>query len=236
MARQLTPAARDTKAVDAPVRIGDTVRRAAGPNTELSHRILRHLEDAGVGWAPRALGVDEEGREILTWIPGATVTTGQKIDLAELTRMVRALHDLTADFAPGHGCVIHDDLQPRNVVVRHGRPVGLIDWEQARPGRRVEDVANLCWSFVEPTPQSDCSEVGERWRAIADDYGLESRDDLVTTVLARMSKCAADIVRGAAQGSVRHRRLAERGDHVMIRAMQEWAGAREQALRAAVRA
>ena len=220
--------------MDAPVRIGDTVRRAAGPNTELSHRVLRHLEEAGVRWAPRALGVDEEGREILTWIPGTTATTGHEIDLPELTRMVRTLHDVTADFAPGHECVIHDDLQPRNVVVQHGKPVGLIDWEQAQPGRRVEDVANLCWSFVEPTSQSDCNEVGESWRVIADDYGLEPREDLVTTVLARMSTCVEDIVRGAAGGSVRHRRLAQRGDHVMIRAMQEWVAVHEQALRAAV--
>jgi aminoglycoside phosphotransferase (APT) family kinase protein len=217
------------------LRIGETIRRAAGPNTELSHRVLRHLEDAGVLWAPRALGIDEKGREVLTWIPGTTATTGHEIDLPELTRMVRTLHDLTADFAPGHECVIHDDLQPRNVVVRRGKPVGLVDWEQARPGRRVEDVANRCWSFVEPTPQSDCREVGKRWRLIADDYGLESRDDLVTTVVARMSTCADDIVRGAAGGSVRHRRLAARGDHVMIRAMQEWVALHEQALRAVVR-
>lgn len=63
-------------------------------------------------WATRALGGDGEGREILTWIPGATVTTGQEIDLPELTQMVRSLHDLTADFAPGNECVIHHDLSP----------------------------------------------------------------------------------------------------------------------------
>jgi tRNA A-37 threonylcarbamoyl transferase component Bud32 len=221
--------------MDGPVRVGNTVLRAASPNTELVHRVLRHLEDAGVRWAPRALGIDDEGREILSWIPGVTVTTGQEIDLPELARMVRSLHDLTAGFVPGHECVIHDDLQPRNVVVRQGKPVGLIDWEQARPGRRVEDVANLCWSFVEPTPQSDCGDVGQRWRSIADDYGLEARDDLVATVLARMSKCAEDIERQAGRGSLRHRRLAERGDHVMIREMQEWVADHEQALRTAVR-
>jgi hypothetical protein len=69
---------------------------------------------------------------------------------------------------------------------------------------------------------------------IAGDYGLEPRDDLVTTILARMSKCAEDIARGAARGSVRHRRLAKRGDNVMIRAMQEWVAVHEQALRATV--
>lgn len=168
------------------MRVCNTVRRAAGPNTALVHRVLGHLEDAGVPWAPRALGVDDEGYEVLSWIPGVTTTAGHEIDLPALARMVRSLHDLTAGFVPGHECVIHDDLQPRNVVVRHEMPVGLIDWEQARPGKRVEDVANLCWSFVEPTPHSDCGDVGRRWRAVADDYGLEASDDLVATVLARM--------------------------------------------------
>lgn len=54
---------RDTEAMDGPARVGNTVRRAARPNTELVHRVLRHLEDAGVRWTPRSLGVDDEGRE-----------------------------------------------------------------------------------------------------------------------------------------------------------------------------
>jgi Phosphotransferase enzyme family len=117
---------------------------------------------------------------------------------------------------------------------RQGKPVGLIDWEQARPGRRVEDVANLCWSFVEPTPQSECREVGKRWRLIADDYGLDSRDDLVTTVLARMSTCAEDIVREPLVDRCAIVVSPRGGDHVMIRAMQEWVAGHEQALRAVV--
>ena len=58
-------------------------------------------------------------REILSWIPGMTVTTGQEIDLPELARMVRSLHDLTAGYVPGRECVIHDDLQPRERVADH---------------------------------------------------------------------------------------------------------------------
>jgi aminoglycoside phosphotransferase (APT) family kinase protein len=219
-----------------PVRVGNTVRRAASPNTKLVFRVLRHLETADMPWAPRALGIDDEGREVLSWIPGLTATATEEVDLDELARMVRRLHDLTAAFVAGHECIIHDDLQPRNVVVRHGKPVGIIDWEQARPGRRVDDVANLCWSFVEPAPESQYEDIGLRWRRVAEAYGLEARHDLVPTILARMSKCAQDIEREASRGSVRHRRLADRGDHVGIRAMQEWVAANEQALCAVVRA
>lgn len=227
---------RDAVCVTGPVRVGDTTRRAAGPSTELVHRVLRQLEAAGVSWAPRALGIDDEGREVLSWIPGRTATAAEAIDLDELARMVRRLHDLTAGLVDGYECIIHDDLQPRNVVVRHGEPVGIIDWEQARPGRRVEDVANLCWSFVEPGPDRQCEDIGVRWRRVAETYGLEACDDLVPTILARMSKCAEDIEREARRGSVRHRRLAERGDHVAIRAMHEWVADNERSLHTAVSA
>jgi tRNA A-37 threonylcarbamoyl transferase component Bud32 len=225
---------RDAVSMTDPVRVGDTFRRAAGPNTQLVHRVLRHLEAAGVPWAPRALGIDDECREVLSWIPGLTATAAEEVNLDELARMVRRLHDLTVGFVVGRECIIHDDLQPRNVVVRHGHPVGIIDWEQARPGRRVEDVANLCWSFVEPAPESRCEDIGLRWRRVAGAYGLEARDDLVPTIVARMSKCAEDIEREASRGSVRHRRLADRGDHVRIRAMQEWVSEHERALRSVV--
>jgi aminoglycoside phosphotransferase (APT) family kinase protein len=163
-----------------------------------------------------------------------TAESGEDVDLSELAVMVRSLHDLTVGLVEGCECIVHDDLQPRNVVVRDGKPVGLIDWEQARPGRRVEDVANLCWSFVEPRPGSDCGDIGRRWRFVADAYGLGSGNDLVAAVLARMLTCAEDIEREAGRGSVRHGLLHDRGDHVAIRAMYEWITEHQDALRAAL--
>ena len=40
------------------VRVGDTVRRPAGPWTPAVDALLRHLEDVGFPGAPRALGRD----------------------------------------------------------------------------------------------------------------------------------------------------------------------------------
>lgn len=51
------------------VRVGDTVRRRAGPWTPAVHSLLRYLEQAGFE-APRVLGIDEQGREILGYIAG----------------------------------------------------------------------------------------------------------------------------------------------------------------------
>ena len=183
-----------------------------------------------MSWSPRPLGIDQSGRQVLSWIDGEVPSRGEEVELDALARLVRELHDLTTGFVDGSECVIHDDLQPRNVVVLDRHPIGLIDWEQARPGSRIEDVANLCWAFVEPTPTSDPRWVAQRWRNVLDAYRLEHRQLLVPTMLARMAKCVTDIERNAAAGSSRHRILADRGDHVSIGAMHSWTIAHEHDL------
>ena len=48
------------------VRVGDTVRRAAGPWSRSVDAVLAHLEKVGFEGAPRALGYDEEGGQVLS--------------------------------------------------------------------------------------------------------------------------------------------------------------------------
>src|SRR5690348_12849430 len=50
---------------DAVVRVGDTVRKPAGYWTPSVEGLLAHLEAGGFGGAPRALGRDERGRQVL---------------------------------------------------------------------------------------------------------------------------------------------------------------------------
>ncbi|GAA4527045.1 hypothetical protein [Nonomuraea ferruginea] len=75
---------------DGVVRVGDTVRRPARSSTPAVHALLRHLEAAGFRGAPRVLGFDALGREVLTYLPGATgvspvsVSDGALADLARL--------------------------------------------------------------------------------------------------------------------------------------------------------
>src|SRR5438552_19144394 len=54
------------------VRIGETLRRPAGPWTPTIHAFLRHLHASGFAAAPEVVGLGDQGREILTHIPGAT--------------------------------------------------------------------------------------------------------------------------------------------------------------------
>ena len=69
--------------VSSVVRVGDTVRRGTGPWTPTVHALLRHLERVGFEGAPRVLGIDERGREVLSFVPGVTIPpplTGYRSD------------------------------------------------------------------------------------------------------------------------------------------------------------
>ena len=148
------PLARQHGSRHAPVRVGDTVRRPAGSSRVAVRDLLLHLESVGFDGAPRYLGIDDQGREVLTWIDGdvplppypAWAMTDRA--LADLGGLVRRLHEATATFRgraadwstewadPRGGPVIcHNDLYPENVVFRDGRVVALIDFAMAAPGR-----------------------------------------------------------------------------------------------------
>jgi len=148
----------------APVRVGDTVRRQAGRSASAVHELLLHLEAVGFDGAPRYLGSDELGREVLSWIEGdvplppypAWSMTDEALD--DLGSLIRRFHDATASFRPteagiapawardwadpgGGPTICHNDLFPENVVFRGGRVVGLIDFAMAAPGRALWDLA-----------------------------------------------------------------------------------------------
>lgn len=150
------------------VRTGDAVLRTIGPWSPAVHALLLYLEDSGFDGVPRFLGIDDQGREMLTFIPGdvfrhPTPAVMTKAALAELGRLLRRMHDAAADFVlpddldwahaletdvPGAAVPCHNDLSPKNVVFRNGLPEAFIDWDLAAPAPRVWDLAHCAWQFV----------------------------------------------------------------------------------------
>jgi len=53
------------------VRIGNTVHRPIGARAAFVHALLRHLRARAFDGAPRFLGVDSVGREVLSFLPGS---------------------------------------------------------------------------------------------------------------------------------------------------------------------
>lgn len=132
------------------VRIGDTIRRPVGPWTPAVHAHLRYLEDVGFEGAPRGLGFDEAGREVLTYLPSDPTPAWSDAALIATARLVRQLHEALAGFTPPpdavwrlpsigrhtpSGHIGHNDLCPMNTVYADGRPYDFIDWDMAGPCR-----------------------------------------------------------------------------------------------------
>jgi hypothetical protein len=156
------------------MRIGDTVRRPLRPFSLTIQAYLAHLRDAGFTGAPLPLGLDEQGREMLSFVPGDVPrnplppeTAGDDV-LVALARLIRALHEASAGWVPPPGAVwggtpasagrpvttkptelvSHCDYYPGNVVFRDGLPVALIDFDMAHPTTRLYDITNALWYWA----------------------------------------------------------------------------------------
>ena len=156
------------------VRVGDTVRRPLNPNSPLVHALLGHLETAGFTGAPRFLGIDAAGREVLSYVEGEVAGRprppwiGDEGRMVSVARLVRAYDDAAATFVPPRGIspadgfpedagiptappyepelIGHVDITPENVVFRDGQAVALIDFDLAKWATRADEMYNaMMW-------------------------------------------------------------------------------------------
>ena len=234
----------------APVRVGDTVRRTAGSSRAAVRDLLLHLETVGFDGAPRYLGMDDRGREVLTWIDGdvplppypAWAMTDRA--LTDLGRLIRRFHEATVTFRsttddwstewadPAGGSVIcHNDLFPENVVFRDGRVVALIDFAMAAPGRPLWDVAIAAeiWGPLGDPERRDPHGVDldgmRRLGVFARAYGLkrDSAEELVDVLVQERAHSTANIRAEIAGGNESWiRNWAEAGGDVRAAADDAW--------------
>lgn len=218
------------------VRVGETVRRPLRSRSGFVHELLRHLRARGWRGAPRFLGVDERGREMLSHIPGHVPWqerrppgVASRRALVRVAELVRQFHDLTAGTALAGAAevVCHNDLSPRNTVYQgpdHDLlPVAFIDWDLAAPGSRIHDVAHVCWQYLDLGPSvTDLADAGRSLRLVCDAYGLTGRDGLVETILWWQDRCRHGIEQGAAAGDPAMRRLVHAGVPRSLRTAYAW--------------
>jgi aminoglycoside phosphotransferase (APT) family kinase protein len=182
------------------VHVGDTVRRPMGPRSPFIHDLLRHLEAVGFEGAPRLLGIDERGREILTFVEGevphdhATYSPSDA-RLTNVARLIRRFHDATAGsaLAAGREIVAHNELGPHNTVFVGEEPVAFIDWDDAGPGTRLFDLANAVWCFVDVGEDGvPVAEQARRVRLMCDSYGWDDTDAIVEEIRANLGRALSN--------------------------------------------
>jgi len=186
--------------------------------------------------------------EVLTYIEGTVPWSTPVPDWAlveqalhALGRLVRELHDLTAGTSLAHGTevVCHNDLSPKNTVYRPQQeghmPVAFLDWDLAAPGRRIDDVAHVCWQWLELGPGVvNLALTRRRIQVIADGYGLEDgpagRDELLPAVLRWQDRCWWGIEAEASAGHPAMQRLVADGTAAGIRAAYDWTASHQPLL------
>jgi Ser/Thr protein kinase RdoA (MazF antagonist) len=222
--------------VNSVVRVADTVRRPAPEAAEFVRDLLRYLERCGWSGAPRYLGVDDQGREVLTFVEGHVAWEAtqpadvrSEASLVGVAQLVRQFHDFTAQsgLAGDEEVVCHNDLSPKNTVYRdlgQGlRPAAFIDWDIAAPGARVHDVAHVCWQYVGLGPGvADAADGARLVRVIAEAYGLADRTELIETILWWQDRCWRGIEAAADAGEPAMVRLRQLGAAREVRAAYQW--------------
>jgi hypothetical protein len=141
------------------------------------HSFLQHLERAGFDGAPRVLGFDDGGREVLTYIdgdvladpqwqpgePGPWPPFAQSDDaLVAAANLLRRFHGAAFSFQPvapvwkqyawpallPGEIVCHGDIGRHNTVYRDGVPIAFIDWETIRPNHPLIEFGEAAWKYV----------------------------------------------------------------------------------------
>ncbi|WP_079508755.1 phosphotransferase [Mesobacillus jeotgali] len=147
-------------------RSGFTVRRELKPNGTKIHKLLKHLEGKGYSYAPKYFGIDEKGREVLSYIEGEAGNYPLKKYmlsndvLREIAKMLRLYHDAVSDFFIEESwqpidntpqpfeVICHNDFAIYNIIFYQMKPVGIIDFDVAGPGPRLWDIAYTLFTCV----------------------------------------------------------------------------------------
>jgi hypothetical protein len=236
---------------DGVVRVGDTVRRPVRPHTAAVAAFLRHLESVGFRGAPRHLGFDERGREIVEYIDGDVglppfpAWVGDERLLVSVARLQRALHEAAAGFVPPEGAVwdranlpapgpeavvCHNDLCVENVVVRDGEAVAFIDFDFAAPSDPLLDIAIAARHWVpirdgvDVDPELRGLDPVARFRAFTEAHALDRarRETVVAHLGAFLDRALESMRRRAESGLAAYVRVWTAGYPEQNRRSRAW--------------
>jgi Phosphotransferase enzyme family len=195
------------------VRVGETVRRAAGPWSPAVHALLDYLA-AELPAIPRVHGYDEQGREVLSylpgWVPGECAGMLSSARLVSVLRWTRRFHQVVAGFSHpgpwrffpvGNPTLIgHNDIAPYNICFDGNRLTGVFDWDLAGPSTPLLELAFIAWNCVPLHTDIGPEPSARRLRLIASVYGPIGPQTILHAVPLRIETMLDGIPVAAAAG------------------------------------
>lgn len=178
------------------VRIGSTVRRPRTHNSAFVQHLLSVLQQQGFSGAPKALGTDARGRDVLEYIEGYVPPeldfhTDQA--LREAAALIGKYHHASAGLAATVGAevICHNDLSPCNFVFKDRLPVAIIDFDAAAPGKRAFDLGYAAWLWLDlGNPDVAAMEQARRLALFVSAYGELDQSVVLQAVLERQALLA----------------------------------------------
>jgi len=196
------------------IKIGDTVHRQIKGNPML-HSYLQYLERVGMPGVPRFLGIDEQGREVLSYVSGKTVDDYADYGhpclhsdqaICDMAKFLRKLHDISVDFLPmamegswsnphildgNYETICHGDAAIWNFALVDDQIAGMFDFDQACPGTRIWDLTITLFSAVLPScydyePSVHEDYTRRRMRLFFDAYGIDCPNDIIIQTTNRL--------------------------------------------------
>lgn len=219
-------------------RSGDTVRRDLKAGSPKIHKLLKHLENKGFNCAPKYLGIDERGREILSFIEGEAGNYPLKKYmwsndvLKEIAKMLRLYHDAVSDFpllndwkpmdnTPNKiEVVCHNDFAIYNIIFNNK------NFDVAGPGPRLWDIAYTLYTCVPLSriyhtetgvavyynSSQDAELINQRVKLFFESYGIEGmEEDYLEMVLLRLEGLCKYMIRKASEGDIAFQKMMEQG-------------------------
>ena len=180
------------------------------------------------------LGLDETGREVLSFIEGEVHVAAPESpepelsdsQLASAARLIRRFHDATAGsaLAGGEEVVCHGDLGPHNTVFVGDEAVGLVDWDEGvAPGARLVDLAHAGWCYVDVGESGGpVEEQGRRLRLMCDAYGWDDAGAIVDEIAALLRRARDQHVSAGRHNAA-----------TIFEELMRWMADRDEALRTA---
>ncbi len=219
------------------------VHRTGGAWTASVHALLAHLEAAGFEGAPRPLGVNAAGREMVSFLPGETVGnarpwpawTHSESALVDVAAWLRRYHAAVADFVPPTDArwregetwrpgliVAHNDAAPYNAVWNADGLVGFVDWDMAGPVAVELDVAWVAFSWtpfhaphvVAAEGFTDLAARLPRLELFLREYQWAgTTDDILALIGQRLTLQLTLMTQAAASGDPTYQRMLSAGRH-----------------------